>query len=108
MNYAQTCLTSLYAAHDCILSLKAKGLYLAICGNLELDKWGTLDREELVMQFKDGETSYRSAWKELKGNGYIKIRRTRLDTGAYGYQYLICSFPNKRIPEYEHITEDKK
>lgn len=88
------------ALRDEGLSLKAKGLLALIESYLGLDDF-VLYKQFLINKSKDGETAFRSAWKELKDKGYlIQYKLQNKETKQFYYEYEICDNPyveNQRV-----------
>ena len=75
------------ALRDETLSLKAKGLLALIESYLSLDNF-ILYKQFLINKSKDGETAFRSAWKELKDKGYlIQYKLKDEETKQFYYEY---------------------
>lgn len=90
-SYAQV---SNFALRDEKLSLKAKGLLSLIESYINLENF-TLYKQFLINKSKDGETSFRGAWKELKDNGYlIQYKLQDKYTKQFYYEYDICDNPH--------------
>lgn len=73
------------------ISLKAKGLF----GFLQSkpDGW-SFSKEKISKQTKEGLTSIKSAFKELKDFGYLEtIPIKSSDNKFEGYDYILCGFP---------------
>ena len=86
------------ALRDENLSLKAKGLLALIESYLSLDNF-TLYKQFLINKSKDGETAFRSAWKELKDRGYLIQHKLKdEDTKQFYYEYEICDNPHVENP----------
>lgn len=86
------------ALRDETLSLKAKGLLALIESYLSLDNF-ILYKQFLINKSKDGETAFRSAWKELKDKGYlIQYKLKDGETKQFYYEYEICDNPHVENP----------
>ena len=86
------------ALRDETLSLKAKGLLAVIESYLSLDNF-TLYKQFLINKSKDGETSFRSAWKELKDKGYlVQYKLKDEETKQFYYEYEVCDNPHVENP----------
>lgn len=86
------------ALRDETLSLKAKGLLALIESYLSLDNF-VLYKQFLINKSKDGETAFRSAWKELKDKGYlIQYKLKDEDTKQFYYEYEVCDDPHVENP----------
>lgn len=86
------------ALRDETLSLKAKGLLALIESYLSLDNF-TLYKQFLINKSKDGETAFRSAWKELKDKGYlIQYKLKDEETKQFYYEYEVCDNPHIENP----------
>lgn len=84
-----------FALRDESLSLKAKGLLALIESYLSLDNF-VLYKQFLINKSKDGETAFRSAWKELKDKGYlIQYKLKDEETKQFYYEYEVCDNPNE-------------
>lgn len=89
------------ALRDEDLSLKAKGLLALIESYLSLDNF-VLYKQFLINKSKDGETSFRGAWTELKDKGYlIQYRFNNNETKQFYYEYEICDNP---YVENQHVA----
>lgn len=92
------------ALRDESLSLKAKGLLALIESYLSLDNF-TLYKRFLINKSKDGETAFRSAWKELKDKGYlIQYKLKDEETKQFYYEYEICDNPHVENPPVANNT----
>lgn len=93
---------------DTRLSWKAKGLFAYI---LSLPEDWKIYISDLQERAADGETSVRSAVKELTEYGYIMQRREKDDKGRWAaYSYIIIENPNDtqgEIPLVENPNVDK-
>ena len=92
------------ALRDENLSLKAKGLLALIESYLSLDNF-TLYKQFLINKSKDGETAFRSAWKELKDRGYlIQYKLKDEETKQFYYEYEVCDNPqnSSKLPHVEN------
>lgn len=90
------------ALRDEDLSLKAKGLLALIESYLSLDNF-VLYKQFLINKSKDGETSFRGAWTELKDKGYlIQYRFKNNETKQFYYEYEICDNP---YVENQHVAK---
>ena len=86
------------ALRDETLSLKAKGLLALIESYLSLDNF-VLYKQFLINKSKDGETAFRSAWKELKDKGYLIQHKLKDgETKQFYYEYEICNTPQDENP----------
>lgn len=73
------------------ISLKAKGLFAYIQGKPE--NW-EFSKERIAKQLKEGLTSIKSAFKELKENGYLETIPSKDKKGKFnGYDYLLNDNP---------------
>ena len=89
------------ALRDEDLSLKAKGLLALIESYLSLDNF-VLYKQFLINKSKDGETSFRGAWTELKDKGYlIQYKLKDNETKQFYYEYEICDDP---YVENQHVA----
>lgn len=99
------------ALRDEDLSLKAKGLLALIESYLSLDSF-ILYKQFLINKSKDGETSFRGAWKELKDKGYlIQYKLKNNQTKQFYYEYEICDNPyveNQHVANKIIIPYDEK
>lgn len=94
------------ALRDETLSLKAKGLLALIESYLSLDNF-ILYKQFLINKSKDGETAFRSAWKELKDKGYlIQYKLKNEETKQFYYEYEVCDSPQVENPHVanKHIV----
>ena len=90
------------ALRDEDLSLKAKGLLALIESYLSLENF-VLYKQFLINKSKDGETSFRGAWKELKDKGYlIQYKLKNNETKQFYYEYEICDNP---YVENQHVAK---
>lgn len=90
------------ALRDETLSLKAKGLLALIESYLSLDNF-TLYKQFLINKSKDGETAFRSAWKELKDKGYlIQYKLKDEETKQFYYEYEVCDNPHVGNPPVDN------
>lgn len=80
------------ALTDPRLSLKAKGLYAMITYYLSIPGF-VLYKQTLINNSSDGETSFRSAWKELKQAGYLVQHKNQGYGGTYEYEYELLDQP---------------
>ena len=95
------------ALRDKTLSLKAKGLYCIIQSFITIEGF-TLYKSMLENQCKDKETSFDSAWKELKDSGYlIQYKVKDCNTGKWIYQYDLLDIPQVENPHGEKPTGGK-
>ena len=95
------------ALRDKTLSLKAKGLYCIIQSFITIEGF-TLYKSMLENQCKDKETSFDSAWKELKDSGYlIQYKVKDYNTGKWIYQYDLLDIPQVENPHGEKSTGGK-
>jgi hypothetical protein len=79
---------------DTNLSMKALGLLVRLLSHK--DGWRT-DYRSLAQQYrKDGETSFRSAFKELREEGYLAQTRTRGSDGRWSTTTTIYDEPQGR------------
>ncbi|MGL5569091.1 MAG: hypothetical protein ACRDB9_07610 [Cetobacterium sp.] len=86
------------AIDDERLSLKAQGLYVKIQRYITIPGF-VLYKSTLIKKCSDGETSFRSAWKELKDAGYLKQYKFKdEDTGKWKYEYDLLDEANLDIP----------
>lgn len=89
------------ALRDENLSLKAKGLLSLIESYINLENF-ILYKQFLINKSKDGETSFRGAWKELKDNGYlVQYKLQDKETKQFYYEYEICDNPHV---ENQHLA----
>lgn len=79
-----------YHLRDGRLTLKAKGL-LSLMLSLP-DNW-TYTIEGLVEMVTEGESAVKSALKELKDNGYLKIEKKSGKGGRFEYEYVVFEQP---------------
>lgn len=79
--------------YDENVSLKAKGLYALIQHFLSIPDF-VLYKGTLMKHFSDGETSFRSAWKELKDAGYLTQKKVREEGGTFVYEYELLDTPD--------------
>ena len=87
-NYAQVSNTALL---DKNLSLKAKGLYALIESLLSIPNF-TLYKDYLINCSTDGKSAFDSAWKELKGAGYLVQEKVQTHKG-FVYEYELLDSP---------------
>lgn len=80
-------------AWDKNLSMKAKGLYLLIESLINIPDF-VLYKNTLKNKCKEGEKAFESAWKELKGNGYLKQEKHRDENGNFYYLYDLLDEPD--------------
>ncbi len=79
------------------VSLKAKGLF----GYLQSkpDGW-EFSKERIIKQTKDGISSVKSAFKELKEHGYLQTIPIKSSEGKFaGYNYILYENPEEKKPE---------
>ena len=88
-NYAQVSNTALL---DKNLSLKAKGLYALIESLLSIPNF-TLYKDYLINCSTDGKSAFDSAWKELKGAGYLVQEKVQTHKG-FVYEYELLDSPS--------------
>ena len=88
------------ALRDENLSLKAKGLYALIQSYITIEGF-TLYKDMLSRQCIDGETAFRSAWKELKSKGYLIQEKTNTGKG-WVYEYELLDEPYILNPRVEN------
>ena len=83
------------ALRDENLSLKAKGLYALIQSYVTIDNF-ILYKTTLIKQCKEKETSFNSAWNELKKYGYlIQSKSKDSTTGKWVYEYELLDVPGE-------------
>ena len=80
------------ALRDKNLSLKAKGLYAQITMYLSIPDF-TLYKSALNNASSDGETSFNTAFNELKKAGYLKIYKMQTPNG-FVYEYELLDEPD--------------
>lgn len=80
------------ALRDKNLSLKAKGLYAQITMYLSIPDF-TLYKSALNNTSSDGETSFNTAFNELKKAGYLKIYKMQTPNG-FVYEYELLDEPD--------------
>ena len=91
---------------DTRLSLKAKGLMTYL---LSLPEDWKIYLKEIQTHSTDGETSLRSAIKELKKYGYIKFKRIQNEKGIFVQGvYTIIENPSLENPKVENPKVDKQ
>lgn len=74
------------ALRDPNLSLKAKGLYSIIQSYITMEDF-ILYKSYLMKLSTDKETSFKSAWQELKNLGYLVQYKLQDDKGFFYYEY---------------------
>ena len=74
------------------LSFKAKGLFATIVYYLSIPNF-VLYRQTLINSSTDGETAFRSAWKELKDAGYLVQYKLKGEKGTFIYEYELLDTP---------------
>ena len=93
-----------YSIRDKNLSWKAKGLhiYLTSCP-LDWKIW----RKSLMKEATDGDSSLRSAIKELMDNNYLKIEKEKDESGKYSISnWMIIENPSTYDPHVENPHEE--
>lgn len=87
------------------LSLKARGM---LCTMLSLpDDW-EFSENGLQAILKDGQTSVRSAIKELEGAGFLSRTRERDESGRMGRCiWIVCDYPRFENPSMDTPSLDK-
>ena len=101
------------ALDDETLSLKAQGLYAKIQRYITIEGF-KLYKNTLIKKCSDGETSFRSAWNELKDRGYLKQYKMKdSSTGKWIYEYDLLDEPDLSTPALviinkNNITEEVK
>jgi DNA polymerase III delta prime subunit len=87
------------------LSLKARGM---LCTMLSLpDDW-EFSENGLQAILKDGQTSIRSAIKELEGAGFLSRTRERDESGRMGRCiWIVCDYPRFENPSMDTPSLDK-
>jgi hypothetical protein len=87
------------------LSLKARGM---LCTMLSLpDDW-EFSENGLEAILKDGQTSVRSAIKELEGAGFLSRTRERDESGRMGRCiWIVCDYPRFENPSMDTPSLDK-
>lgn len=90
--------------NDKSMSLKAIGLLTYL---LSLpDNW-VIYKSELENHFSDGETSIRTAFKELQEKGYILSVEIRNEKGHFkGYNHHVYDYPIKKEPKRDFPISD--
>ena len=88
------------------LSLKARGL---LCTMLSLpDNWEFSEKGLQMILPADGQTSVRTAIKELEANGYLTRERIRDDKGKFtDWLWTISEYPQDEDPHLENANLDK-
>ncbi|MGN0557062.1 MAG: DUF6017 domain-containing protein [Acutalibacteraceae bacterium] len=84
---------------DSAVSLKAKGIYIAMQRLFELRRHGnavTISKDELMKRLRLQRSSTDAAWNELKSVGYL-IQRRLIDeqTGLFGWGYELTDSPRE-------------
>lgn len=87
------------AIRDERMSLKAKGLLALIESYLSLDGF-TLYKNFLISKSKDGESSFRGAWNELKDLGYLVQYKMKDEHSHFYYEYEVVDNPHV---ENQHV-----
>jgi len=83
---------------DTRLSWKARGMYSFLVSKATISGWD-FNREWLIDQSeKDGKAAYDKGIGELKKYGYLSIKRTRNDNGAFAYQWILSNAPLTDYP----------
>lgn len=78
------------------LSLKARGM---LCTMLSLPEDWEFSENGLQAILSDGQTSIRSAIKELEGAGFLSRTRERDESGRMGRcVWIVCDYPRFEIP----------
>ena len=88
-NFSQVSNTAL---RDDNLSLKAKGLYSLIQSYITIEGF-ILYKNTLRAKCKEGDSSFNSAWKELKQAGYLVQHKNRNEKGNWYYCYELLDYP---------------
>ena len=79
------------------VSLKAKGLFAYL--QSKPDNWN-FSKERIAKQLKEGISSIKSAFKELKDNKYLKTIPIKNKDGLFnGYDYLLVDLPSVGKPD---------
>lgn len=89
------------ALRDSNLTLKAKGLYSLIQSYITMENF-ILYKNTLLKQCKEKETSFNSAWKELKDNGYLIQYKFKNEKGVFIYEYELIDNPTVENPGVEN------
>ena len=93
------------ALDDETLSLKAQGLYAKIQRYITIEGF-KLYKSTLIKKCADGETSFRSAWNELKDKGYLKQYKMKdSTTGKWIYEYELLDEPDLSTPSLVIISK---
>jgi len=80
------------------LSWKARGIYSLLVSKATISGWD-FNREWLIDQSeKEGKAAYDKGIGELKNYGYLSIKRTRNDNGAFAYQWILSHAPLTDYP----------
>ena len=95
------------------ISFKAKGLFAFL--QSKPPNWN-FSKERIAGQTKEGLTSVKSAFKELKDNGYLRTKSIKDDKGQWaGYDYILDDRPTvrktegtKTAPSDNHTAFSKK
>ena len=96
------------ALDDDTLSLKAQGLYAKIQRYITIEGF-KLYKNTLIKKCSDGETSFRSAWNELKDRGYLKQYKMKdSSTGKWIYEYELLDEPDLSTPALVVINKNNK
>jgi len=91
--------------NDPNISLRAKGLFTFL--QSKPDGW-SFSINRISQQTSDGETSVRSAIKELEEGGYLKRESTRKKDGKWdGYDYILSESPSLDSPMTDSSMSDK-
>ncbi len=78
---------------DSSISLKGKGLYCVIARHITNPN-KILYRSQLKNYMSDGDSSFNSAWKELKNKGYLKTH-IYPNNGNFRTEYELLETPQK-------------
>lgn len=87
------------------LSLKARGM---LCTMLSLPDYWEFSENGLQAILKDGQTSVRSAIKELESAGFLSRTRERDESGRMGRcVWIVCDYPRFENPSMDTPSLDK-
>ena len=93
-------------AKDKELSLKGKGLYLLIQSYITIPNF-KLYKSFLMSNCLEGQSSFNSAWNELKEKGYLKIYKiAKADTKGFYYEYELLDAAEPDTPAFTVIRKD--
>lgn len=79
---------------DKTLSLRAKGLYVLIQYYIMIPGF-TLYKDMLERECKEGESTFKSAWRELKKSGYLVQYKFKGTGGKFYYEYELLDFKER-------------